>query len=355
MPLPQSLFASRRRASRSSRSSLTSLALAASLLLPALSHASAPGDSLRQLAANAGVTRSVALSDLGITDAADGRRVRFDVGFDDASTSTRERQFLWNGVDGNANNRDKWGMATLVTQVAPPEPEPAAPTVTQQPADTLAFAGQSTTLTAAADGWPVPTGGRYVKLCFSPLARADGEGGHPDRTYRLPLTAEDYVAYVEGITGLGATCDDALMDLFRFTPGWLFDATNAMRTMSPEAWTLLLSNEFALACQLWPRLRLIVEDSPFRHGLVHGFMIIAELERAHLIMRHLARARAIIERVCADLGESFTEISIDDDPALRARYGEEIPVTLVDGRQHDFWRVDEARLRTALSCSRPSS
>ena len=66
-------------------------------------------------------------------------------------------------------------------------------------------------------------------------------------------------------------------------------------------------------------------------------------------------ARVIIERVCADLGESFTEISIDDDPALRARYGEEIPVTVVDGRQHDFWRVDEARLRTALSCSRPSS
>jgi hypothetical protein len=30
-------------------------------------------------------------------------------------------------------------------------------------------------------------------------------------------------------------------------------------------------------------------------------------------------------------------------------YGEQIPVTLVDGAQHDFWRVDEARLRRALS------
>ena len=67
-----------------------------------------------------------------------------------------------------------------------------------------------------------------------------------------------------------------------------------------------------------------------------------------------AETRAVIERVCVDLGESFTEISIDDDPALRERYGEEIPVTLVDGRQHDFWRVDEARLRAALSGSRPS-
>lgn len=60
-------------------------------------------------------------------------------------------------------------------------------------------------------------------------------------------------------------------------------------------------------------------------------------------------ARAVIERVCADLGTSYVEVSIDEDPALQARYGEEIPVTLVDGRQHDFWRVDEQRLRAALS------
>jgi hypothetical protein len=59
-------------------------------------------------------------------------------------------------------------------------------------------------------------------------------------------------------------------------------------------------------------------------------------------------ARAVIEEVCAELGESYTEISILDDPELIRRYGEEIPVTLVDGRQHDFWRVDPARLRAAL-------
>ena len=59
-------------------------------------------------------------------------------------------------------------------------------------------------------------------------------------------------------------------------------------------------------------------------------------------------ARAVIERVCADLGESYVEVSIDDDPELQRRYANEIPVTLVDGRQHDFWRVDETRLRAAL-------
>ena len=64
---------------------------------------------------------------------------------------------------------------------------------------------------------------------------------------------------------------------------------------------------------------------------------------------HLCHAaRTVIEQVCAELGESFTEVSILDDPELLRRYGEEIPVTLVDGRQHDFWRVDPARLRAAL-------
>ena len=60
-------------------------------------------------------------------------------------------------------------------------------------------------------------------------------------------------------------------------------------------------------------------------------------------------ARAVIERVCADLGEAYDEISIADDPELSHRFAEEIPVTFVDGRQHDFWRVDEARLRAALT------
>lgn len=59
-------------------------------------------------------------------------------------------------------------------------------------------------------------------------------------------------------------------------------------------------------------------------------------------------AREVVERVCADLGEEYAEIDIDSDPRLLDLYGEEIPVTLVDGRRHDFWRVDENRLRAAL-------
>ena len=60
-------------------------------------------------------------------------------------------------------------------------------------------------------------------------------------------------------------------------------------------------------------------------------------------------AREVVARVTAELGEDYEELSILDDPELRARYWEQIPVTLVDGDQHDFWRVSEARLRAALT------
>ena len=60
-------------------------------------------------------------------------------------------------------------------------------------------------------------------------------------------------------------------------------------------------------------------------------------------------ARAVVERVTAELGVGWQERSVDEDPDLVRRYGEQIPVTFVDGRRHDFWRVDEGRLRRALA------
>lgn len=60
-------------------------------------------------------------------------------------------------------------------------------------------------------------------------------------------------------------------------------------------------------------------------------------------------ARVVINRVARDLGVTWVERSILDDPELNAEYGEQIPVTLVDGVQHDYWRVDETRLRAALA------
>jgi hypothetical protein len=65
-------------------------------------------------------------------------------------------------------------------------------------------------------------------------------------------------------------------------------------------------------------------------------------------------ARAVVAAVCAETGDAFVELSILDDPELADLYWEQIPVTLVDGVQHDFWRVDPVRLRAALSVSRRS-
>ncbi|MGH1563776.1 glutaredoxin family protein [Mumia sp. DW29H23] len=60
-------------------------------------------------------------------------------------------------------------------------------------------------------------------------------------------------------------------------------------------------------------------------------------------------AVAVVAQVCADAGETWREVDISGDEDLMRSYGEQIPVTFVDGRQHDFWRVDAARLQAALA------
>lgn len=59
-------------------------------------------------------------------------------------------------------------------------------------------------------------------------------------------------------------------------------------------------------------------------------------------------ARVVVAKVCAELGEQYVEVDITGDPELLRRFSDEIPVTMVDGEQHDFWRVDAERLARAL-------
>ncbi|MEJ2578232.1 MAG: glutaredoxin family protein [Kineosporiaceae bacterium] len=61
-----------------------------------------------------------------------------------------------------------------------------------------------------------------------------------------------------------------------------------------------------------------------------------------------AQAREVVARVGADLGVSWEERVITDDPAWVRDYRETIPVLLLDGRVHAALRVDEVRLRDAL-------
>jgi glutaredoxin len=61
-------------------------------------------------------------------------------------------------------------------------------------------------------------------------------------------------------------------------------------------------------------------------------------------------ARVIILEVLKDFPEvSFEEKNMLENQALIDEYSEEIPVILIDGKQHSFWRVDSERLRKALS------
>ena len=65
-------------------------------------------------------------------------------------------------------------------------------------------------------------------------------------------------------------------------------------------------------------------------------------------------ARDVVDTVLDSLvgaGVAVPELqeqSIFDDPELFGRYAEEIPVVLLDGRVHAYWRVDPERLTRAI-------
>jgi hypothetical protein len=44
----------------------------------------------------------------------------------------------------------------------------------------------------------------------------------------------------------------------------------------------------------------------------------------------------------------IVEIFIDGDEELEKRFGEQVPVTLIDGVHHDYWRVDPIRFKSSL-------
>ena len=62
-----------------------------------------------------------------------------------------------------------------------------------------------------------------------------------------------------------------------------------------------------------------------------------------------------------ELGFALTITDVDaaaaaGDPALRAEFGDRLPVVLLDGAEHSYWEVDEPRLRADLvNPPRPSS
>ena len=60
-------------------------------------------------------------------------------------------------------------------------------------------------------------------------------------------------------------------------------------------------------------------------------------------------AREVIARVAAELDVPWEELDITTSDSHLRQYWDQIPVTLIDGVQHDFWHVSEERLRAALA------
>jgi glutaredoxin len=65
------------------------------------------------------------------------------------------------------------------------------------------------------------------------------------------------------------------------------------------------------------------------------------------------RAAQRLAQLADELGFELTVTDVDaaaaaGDSALRAEFGDRLPVVLLDGAEHSYWEVDEPRLRADL-------
>jgi len=59
-------------------------------------------------------------------------------------------------------------------------------------------------------------------------------------------------------------------------------------------------------------------------------------------------AKEVVESARNEADFEFEFVFIDGDAGLEKEYGEEVPVTLINGKRHDFFRVDRARFIEAV-------
>jgi glutaredoxin len=55
-------------------------------------------------------------------------------------------------------------------------------------------------------------------------------------------------------------------------------------------------------------------------------------------------AKEAMDRITAATGEAWAELDVTTDIELEREYGDRVPVILLDGAEHGYWRVEEARL-----------
>jgi glutaredoxin len=65
---------------------------------------------------------------------------------------------------------------------------------------------------------------------------------------------------------------------------------------------------------------------------------------------HLCQdAEALLRAMSQELGFGLVLLDVDSDRDRANEYSDRVPVILLDGREHGYWRVEEQRLRAALS------
>ncbi|MGH3656683.1 MAG: glutaredoxin family protein [Micromonosporaceae bacterium] len=60
-------------------------------------------------------------------------------------------------------------------------------------------------------------------------------------------------------------------------------------------------------------------------------------------------AREAMARVAEASGVAWDEVDVATDPNLEREYGDRLPVVLLDGAEHGYWRVEEQRLLRDLA------
>jgi hypothetical protein len=59
-------------------------------------------------------------------------------------------------------------------------------------------------------------------------------------------------------------------------------------------------------------------------------------------------AKEVVESAKSEVDFDLEIVFIDGDAELEKLYGEEVPVTMINGRRHDYFRVDRARFIEAV-------
>jgi len=71
--------------------------------------------------------------------------------------------------------------------------------------------------------------------------------------------------------------------------------------------------------------------------------------RITLVTRSGCHLCEVAKETLDRIGEPWTEVVLDGDLELEREYGDRVPVVLLDGKEHGYWRVEEQRLRRDLA------